>query len=249
MCQLRKSPWQEISRGFFKKQEHVVFIQGEQAMESLERMLQGNSVKEELQQRQLTAMLEPARKKLQKYSVEELCEKAGITFDDQTREYLVPSMGMQIRVHYPDFIISQTLDMWHHLTILQYMDTADGTALTDKWISLADMRGGLSRGFGFNKDIETMFRRKFGSVSAERFAQACGNLGGRIQKGKADVSAVIPYAPRFPVTVNFWVADDEFPASGKVLVNERAEHYLTIEAAGGACSAVVAALAKNLRKQ
>lgn len=42
-----------------------------------------------------------------------------------------------------------------------------------------------------------------------------------------------------------WEADDEFPASGKVLVDAMAEHYLEMEAAGGACSAVI----QEIRKQ
>lgn len=218
-------------------------------MEPFGRITKGKTVKEELQQKQLFAMLEPAQERLRRYSVQELCDKAAITYEEKTGDFIVPSLNMQIRVHYPDFTINQPLNMWHHLTILQYMDTADGSALTDNWISLADMRGGLSRGFGFNKDIETMFRRDFGNISAEQFAQACEKLGGRLQKNRADVSAVIPYAPMFPITVNFWESDDEFPASGKVLVNEMAEHYLTIEAAGGACSAVVFEISKMLKKQ
>ena len=60
-----------------------------------------------------------------------------------------------------------------------------------------------------------MFSRDLRNASAEGFARACEALGGRVVPGKADVSAVIPYAPRFPVTVHFWCGDEEFPASGK----------------------------------
>ncbi|MGN0364234.1 MAG: DUF3786 domain-containing protein [Bilifractor sp.] len=204
------------------------------------------SNKEELQQKYLLTMLKPAQEKLKKYSIETLCKKAAITFDEAAQDFIVPSLGMELRVHYPDFTIDRALDMWHYLTILQYMDTADGCPLTDKWISLSEMSGGLSRGYGFNKDISTMFQRNFGNISPEHFARACRKAGGRIQPGKSDVSAVIPYAPMFPVTVNFWASDEEFPASGKVLVNEKAEHYLTIEAAGGACSAVVTEISRHL---
>ncbi len=87
-----------------------------------------------------------------------------------------------------------------------------------------------------------MFSRDLRDPDADAFARACEGLGGRIVSGKADVSAVIPYAPRFPVTVHFWCGDEEFPASGKALVDAAAEHYLTLEAAGGACSSVVQAI-------
>ncbi len=137
--------------------------------------------------------------------------------------------------------------MWRHLTLLQYLDTADGTPLAGTEIALSQMRGGLSRGWGFDKDLSLMFSREFHDASAEDVARACRALGGRIVPGKADVNAVIHYAPRFPVTVHFWCGDEEFPASGKVLVNAAAEHYLTLEAAGGACSSVVQAIIRVLK--
>lgn len=198
----------------------------------------------ETKHRQFQAMVEPARERLKKYTPQMLCDKAGVIFDEETQSIRIPSMGRDILVHYPDFIIEEDLEMWHHLTLLQYLDTADGTPLSGKWIGLQQMRGGLSRGRGFDKDIETMFQRYFANVAADEFLGKCLLLGGKETDGKADVSVVIPYAPRFPVLVNFWEADDEFEASGKVLVDEHAEHYLTIEAAGGACSAVIQEIRK-----
>ena len=58
---------------------------------------------------------------------------------------------------------------------------------------------------------------------------------------------MIPYAPRFPVTFRFWCGDDEFPPSGKALVDAAAEHYLTLEAAGGACASVTQAIIARCR--
>ena len=45
----------------------------------------------------------------------------------------------------------------------------------------------------------------------------------------ADLCAVFPFLPRYPVIVKMWFADEEFPASGKMLVSGGADHYLTIE--------------------
>lgn len=189
--------------------------------------------------RQMELMLLPARERLKQYSVAELCEKGKIRFDETRQVFLVESMHEIIPVPYPDFVIPVELEMWHHLTILQYMDTADGTALSGREISLGQMRGGLSRGPGFDKDISAMFANGFHGVTAGQFRAACEALGGTILPGNADVSARISYAPMFPVTVRFWEEDEEFPASGKTLVDANAEHYLTIEAAGGACATVV----------
>ena len=196
--------------------------------------------------RQLELMLTPAREKLAGRTVTDICEKAGVVFDEDTDDLLVPSLGEIIRVRLPDYVILQELDMWRHLTLLQYLDTADGTPLSGTEIGLGDMRGGLSRGLGFDRDIEMMFARDFRKARAEDVAAACRALGGRIIPGTADVTAVIDYAPRFPVTVRFWCGDEEFPPSGKTLVDASAEHYLTLEAAGGACSSTVQAIIRGL---
>ena len=39
----------------------------------------------------------------------------------------------------------------------------------------------------------------------------------------------IPFLPRFPLTVNVWFADDEFEATGKMLLSQTADRYLTVE--------------------
>ena len=197
--------------------------------------------------RQMARMLSPARERLIGRDLLALCENAAVSIDSGTNELLLPSMGEVVRIRLPDFVITQELDMWRHLTLLQYLDTADGTPLTGRGIALSEMRGGLSRGLGFDKDIALMFSRDMRDVSADSFAHACQTLSGSIVPGKADVNAVIPYAPRFPVTIHFWCGDEEFPASGKALVDAAAEHYLTLEAAGGACSSVVQAIIRALK--
>ena len=201
----------------------------------------------DVKSRQMALMLAPAQERLIGRDIAELCENAAISLDSAANELLLPSMGEGVRIRLPDFVITQELDMWRHLTLLQYLDTADGTPLTGREIALSEMRGGLSRGLGFDKDISLMFSRDLRDASAEGFARACEVLGGTIVPGKADVNVVIPYAPRFPVTIHFWCGDEEFPAAGKTLVDAAAEHYLMLEAAGGACSSVVQSIIRVLK--
>ena len=198
---------------------------------------------------QMERMLAPARERLMGRDIAALCRNAGVGADGETGELLLPSLEETVRIRLPDFVIAQELDMWRHLTLLQYLDTADGTPLSGREIGLSDMRGGLSRGAGFDRDISLMFSRDMRDASPEDVARACESLGGTVVPGKADVTAVIPYAPRFPVTVRFWSGDEEFPPSGKTLVDAAAEHYLTLEAAGGACSSVVQAILRRLEKR
>ncbi|MGN0801844.1 MAG: DUF3786 domain-containing protein [Candidatus Faecivicinus sp.] len=72
-----------------------------------------------------------------------------------------------------------------------------------------------------------------------QFKRLACRIGSAESGRRADASIVVQYAPRFPILLNFWESDDEFPCSGKAFVDANAHHYLTIEAAGGACSAVI----------
>ena len=55
----------------------------------------------------------------------------------------------------------------------------------------------------------------------------------------ADFCARFDFAPRYPVRLKIWFADKEFPASGRLLLDESAPHYLTIEDAVTAASLIL----------
>ena len=76
--------------------------------------------------RQMALMLAPAQERLTGRDIAELCQNAAVSLDCAANELLLPSMGEVIHIRLPDFVITQELDMWRHLTLLQYLDTADG---------------------------------------------------------------------------------------------------------------------------
>lgn len=45
----------------------------------------------------------------------------------------------------------------------------------------------------------------------------------------ADFTVQFDFLPCYPLLLKLWFADEEFPASGKLLVDTGADHYLTIE--------------------
>ena len=57
----------------------------------------------------------------------------------------------------------------------------------------------------------------------------CGSLGAELLPSNADFCARFDFAPRYPVWLKVWFADEEFPASGRLLLDESAPRYLTIE--------------------
>ncbi len=64
--------------------------------------------------------------------------------------------------------------------------------------------------------------------------KAAEKLGGTSIPGKCDISIHFSFLPKFPMVLNLWLADEEFPASGKVLLDAAAESILQVEAAGTA---------------
>ncbi len=63
----------------------------------------------------------------------------------------------------------------------------------------------------------------------EKIQKACTSLGAEFIETKADLCAVFPVLPRYPVTLKIWFADEEFPASGKIFLQDHADHYLSVE--------------------
>ena len=85
------------------------------------------------------------------------------------------------------------------------------------------------RGGGLDRNAELIVRRDLGILPPEELERRCRLLGAEILPSNADFYARFDFAPRYPVWLKVWFADEEFPASGRLLLDESAPHYLTIE--------------------
>ena len=182
---------------------------------------------------QMKNMIAPAVERLKMRNPEEVCRLSGAEYRDDA--VILHSFGKEIRFTLPDYTPDQEVDDWLYLTLLQYLNQADGTPDAKRWISLRELPGGDARGTGFDREIDQMFQTDFSRIHSAEFKEACLRAGGRIVSEKADVCAVFDFAPKFPIRVSFWEKDEEFPASGKMLVDQSAIHYLSMEGCGTAC--------------
>lgn len=183
--------------------------------------------------RQFQEMLKAAKRKLEGMSAQEIAERGGLVFDAEKNVFSFESFGRRIQVRYPDLTLDCEVDMWMHLTILQYMAEADGHPLASQWISLSDFQvGGLVRGASFDRENNALIQRGIGKLDVETVRRAGRKLGAVEIPSKADLSLQFCFMPKFPFLLNLWSADEEFPAAGKVLCDRAAEHYLKVEAAG-----------------
>lgn len=157
----------------------------------------------------------------------QICARSGIAFDGNA--FRLESLGQQITIAYPSYAVRQNLEPWHVLCLLHYLARANGSPLTGRQITFADHKDGMVRGGGFDREAEQIIRRKLGNLSPEELNRRCRSCGGIREPSNADLCIQFPFAPNYPVWLKIWFADEEFPASGRMLLDASAENYLSIE--------------------
>ena len=180
-----------------------------------------------MENRQFELMLEAARSRLLRHVPEEISEKAGVRYENGA--FWVRTFGRCVEVQWTAGKITPPVSKWHTLTLLHYLDLADGTPLTGRTITFSQYKDGLVRGGGLDRNAELIVRRDLGVLPREELARRCETLGAELLPSNADFCARFDFAPRYPVWLKVWFADEEFPASGRLLVDESAPNYLTIE--------------------
>ena len=182
--------------------------------------------------RQYDEMLAAAARRLRGADPGTLAERAGLEWDGRCLE--ATSFGQRVRIDADAFRATPQIDMWHHLALLQYLAGADGSLPTRRWIGIAELpEGGLVRGASFDREVDRLVAAGLGGCDMQALRRACGALGAVVDEdGPADLSADFDFMPRFPLRLNLWLADDEFPPSGKLLVNAGVAHCLGTEAIG-----------------
>ena len=140
--------------------------------------------------RQYESMLTVARERLSRHAPESIARRAGVTWDGG--RLTLPSLGQTVTVTVPDFAVSPELDMWHALTLLHYLDLADGTPLLGKMMAFAQYPDGMVRGGGFDRRAELVIRRQLGLLPPEELRRRCLALGAELLPSNADLCAPLP---------------------------------------------------------
>ena len=102
--------------------------------------------KNQTENRAFQEMLLAAVKRLQNRSGEDLAAKSGAAFHSSRNVLEVLSFDETIEIQLPEFRINSNMDEWHYLTLLHYLDMADGTEGSQKLITFGNLKDGLIRG-------------------------------------------------------------------------------------------------------
>lgn len=167
--------------------------------------------------------------RLQKKSIEEICKTTGVQYDARRSELKVPTLGQLVTVHYPSWEIANPLEEWHSLLLWHYLDMADGTRPSGDWVSFGGLKDGLIRGTKYDHTMELELQKFLAGKNQDQLVRIFEKLGAEFTETRADLSPVLYMFPFYPIRLNIWLEDEEFPAAGKLLVDKNADHCLTIE--------------------
>lgn len=186
-------------------------------------------------------MMKTAREWLVGRAPEEIAANGGISYDAERAAFSLSSLGKNVEIRYPEYAFDDHIEEWHQLSILHYLNLADGTKPTGEWISLSQMTSGMIRGGGFDKMFEALVRTRLGNMRKQDVEAACLRMGASVEKSNADLCARFDLAPLFPVMMKLWFADpeDDLPGSGRIFVDRTADHFLTIEDAVLVCEYLI----------
>ena len=170
-----------------------------------------------------------ARKRLENRRPEEVAARSGSVYDPQKRTIRLKSLERELLLALPEYVFEQPLDEWYQLVVLHYLDMADAAPVSDELITFGGLKDGLIRGTKFDRKME---RELCSFLQGKRREQLCSLVtacGGTAVESNSDICARFDFLPFYPLWLKIWLADDEFEASGKLLLSRSADHYLTVE--------------------
>ncbi len=195
-------------------------------------------------------MLKPAVARLQGRNPQDIEKKGNVIFRPENSLLEIPSMGETYEISYPDFKCRGNIDEWLHLVMLHYLDLGDGTPVSWDFITFGNMKDGLIRGTGFDRTVDRELQQIFRGKENKEIREICESLGEKFQGStKGDMCVVLPFLPRVPMILMVWFADEEFEATGKLLLTASVDHYLTIEDAVTAGEYVLRYIKKKFQEE
>jgi hypothetical protein len=147
-------------------------------------------------------------------------------------------------VNYPSFVVcnksGDELPVFLQAIFLYYFVTSTGTPLSGSWVSYADLPDGRMYSQAFQGYTGDQMVKTVGA-NLDRFHDLCKKTGGS-PCALADAAYSFQVLPRMPLVLAYWVGEEEFPSTCKVLFDSAACNYLPIDA----CAIIGNLLVKNI---
>lgn len=147
----------------------------------------------------------------------------GVAVDVFGRTLLVEPEGISAEDGGP-------IDFTVRIVLAYYLLHAGQGGLRGEWVSYRDFKDGAFFHASFSQVAESKIARDFTSRRAALEAAAESLAGRPLEAGLGgDLSYCFPALPRVPLALVFYDADEDFPASARVLFDASAPHFLDLE--------------------
>jgi len=191
-------------------------------------------VKQNTDNNQQKGMIKALIDKLSDKDLVALSEERNFNILPNKKKVTFKSLGEEITLDLESLSVDRDLPLFHYSLILQYLLSEDIGTIDNTWISISDTEpGDVARGANFDRQVRDIIASGFTGKTGKDIKTALLSLDASLQpKEKADISAIVYLFPKYPLLINLWLSDEEFPASGKVLINGGTRNALSLEATG-----------------
>ncbi len=159
-------------------------------------------------------------------------ERCGFEFRESDSGVVLTTrlLDRDVEIAYPSFEARHVDDDSpvppHVAALLAYhFARADGTGLTGRWISFAELPEGRFYVQAFHGYTGGSLVRRFGD-DAEEVRAATERRGGTALDLSADVAVELRVLPRISFALVYWAGDEEFDARADLLLDASAPHQL-----------------------
>ncbi len=119
----------------------------------------------------------------------------------------------------------QPISTFDKAMLMYYLNIADGTKMTDRWIGFRELPNGAFYNQAFQGYTGDRLARSFGNVP-EQFNTAAIKSEGLQLPSFAEHAFSFQPLPRVRLAAILWPGDDEFPSKASVLFDACSSHYL-----------------------
>lgn len=180
---------------------------------------------------QLREAREKTRRELAALDPSWTASRSGTAYSFAAGAFSVPLFGEEHHVSYPAGVVTRgdggPAGGMEELIILHYLVGADGTAVEERWVSYRDLPGARYHEPAFFAEVEGPLSR--GLAGRLDPLRDWGARNARPLDLPGDVALAWDVLPRVPLLIIFNEADEEFPASARVLFDASAPCYLPTE--------------------
>jgi hypothetical protein len=181
----------------------------------------------------LTPLVERARKRLRTIKPAQLVRRSGCTLaPDGT--YRLCFFWQAYKITPPSFSVrpadaEKETTSFIQALLLTYLDSADGTPPSGRWIAYRELPNGMFYANAFRGYAENQLVRDLESAGGlNGFRRAAVQLEGKaIEIG--DAGYAFQVLPRIHLAAAYWDGDEDFGAQASILFEDSAIHYMSTD--------------------